>query len=222
MPGAILTRCPVTDKKKPFSWYVVAAEGPARDINAENMMRFAALASLAGALVVTAVSAQAVWRGYISHPLGFAFAAPGELKVEKGTYRGDVAGPRETTVYKFVADGIEYRAIVIDVTDKANDAATLLGEAEFIFQDKKKVLMDTFANVDRHQGRKLTIDLPNNGGRTTGAFYFVNGRIVSLQATVLPSNGDYDSPEMGRFVDSVTFFTIRAPEDALELPPPLK
>jgi hypothetical protein len=200
----------------------VAAEGPARDINAENMMRFAALASLAGTLVVTAVSAQAVWRGYISHPLGFAFAAPGELKVEKGTYRGEVAGPRETTVYKIVNDGIEYRAIVIDVTDKANDAATLLGEAEFIFQDKKKVLMDTFANVDRHQGRKLTIDLPNNGGRTTGAFYFVNGRIVSLQATVLPSNGDYDSPEMGRFVDSVTFFTIRAPEDAIELPPPLK
>ena len=29
-------------------------------------------------------------------------------------------------------------------------------------------------------GRKLTIDLPNNGGRTTAAFYFVNGRIVSL------------------------------------------
>jgi hypothetical protein len=185
-------------------------------------MRFAALASLAGALVVTTVSAQAAWRGYISHPLGFAFAAPGELRVEKGTYRSDVAGPRETTVYKFAENGIEYRAIVIDMTDKANDAATLLGEAEFMFQDKKKVLMDTFANVDRHAGRKLTIDLPNNGGRTTAAFYFVNGRIVSLQATVLPSNGDYESPEMGRFVDSITFHTVRAPEDAIELPPLLK
>ena len=185
-------------------------------------MRFAALASLVGALVVMTVSAQAVWRGYISHPLGFAFAAPGELKIEKGTYRSAVAGPRETTVYKFVDNGTEYRAIVIDMTDKANDAATLLGEAEFTFQDNKKVLMDTFANVDRHLGRKMTIDLPNNGGRTTGAFYFVNGRIVSLQATILPANGDYGSPEMGRFVDSITFFTIRAPEDAIELPPPLK
>jgi hypothetical protein len=185
-------------------------------------MRSAALASLAGALVVLTVSAQGAWRGYISHPLGFAFAAPGQLRVEKGTYRGDVAGPRETTIYKFVDEGIEYRAIVVDVTDKANDAATLLGEAEFLFQDKKKVLMDTFANVDRHAGRKFTIDLPDNGGRTTAAFYFVNGRIVSLQATVLPSNGDYESPEMGRFVDSITFFTIRAPEDAIELPPLLK
>ena len=182
-------------------------------------MRFAALATLAAALVVTTVSAQAVvWRGYISHPLGFAFAAPGEPRMEKGTYRSEVAGSRDTNVYKFAADGIEYRAIVIDMTDKANDAATLLGEAEFMFQDKKKVLMDTFANVDRHVGRKLTVDLPNNGGRATGAFYFVDGRIVSLQATILPSNGDYGSPEMGRFVDSITFHTIRAAEDAIELP----
>ena len=185
-------------------------------------MRFAALATLAGALVVMTVSAQSVWRGYISHPLGFAFAAPGELKVEKGTYRGAVAGSRETTVYKFVVDGIEYRAIVIDTSDKANDAATLLGEAEFMFQDKKKVLMDTFANVDRHLGRKLTIDLPNNGGRTSAAFYFANGRIISLQATVLPSNGDYDSPEMGRFVDSIAFNNVRAADDSIELPPLLK
>ena len=79
-------------------------------------MRFAALASLAGALVVMTVSAQATWRGYISHPLGFAFAAPGELQMEKGTYRGEVAGPRQTTVYKFVQDGIEYRASQIIVS----------------------------------------------------------------------------------------------------------
>jgi len=185
-------------------------------------MRFAAVATLAGTLVVMDVSAQAVWRAYISHPLGFGFAAPGELRIEKGTYRGEVAGARETTVFKFVHDNIEYRAIVIDMTDKANNGATLLGEAEFMFQDKKKVLMDTFANVDRHVGRKLTIDLPNNGGRTTAAFYFVNGRIVSLQATVLPSNGDFESPEMGRFVDSIAFNFVRAAEDAIELPPVLK
>jgi hypothetical protein len=64
----------------------------------------------------------------------------------------------------------------------------------------------------------LTVDLPNDGGRTTAAFYLVNSRILSLQATVLPANGDYDSPEMGRFVDSITFFPEQAPEDAIELP----
>ena len=55
-------------------------------------------------------------------------------------------------------------------------------------------------------------------GGLRSAFYFVNGRIVSLQATVLPANGDYDTPEMGRFVDSISFFTEHAPDAATELP----
>jgi hypothetical protein len=186
-------------------------------------MRLTALATLMGAaLAVMTAPAQAAWKSYISHPLGFAFAAPGELKVEKGTYRGAVAGPRDTVVYRFVDDDIEYKMVVIDMSDKANDAATLLGEAEYTFQDGKKVLMDTFGRVDRQYGRKLTIDLPNNAGRSTAAFYFINGRIVSLQATVLPANGDYDTPELARFVDSISFFTVRAPDDAIELPAPPK
>ena len=185
-------------------------------------MRLTALATLVAALAAMTAPATAAWRGYISHPLGFAFAAPGELKVEKGTYRGAVAGPHDTFVYRFVDDNIEYKVVVIDMSDQANEAATLLGEAEYIFQEGKKVLMDTFGRVDRQYGRKLTIDLPNNAGRATAAFYFINGRIVSLQATVLPANGDYDTPEMARFVDSITFFTVRAADDAIELPVPPK
>ena len=183
-------------------------------------MRLTALATLVGALAATTVPAAAAWRSYISHPLGFAFAAPGELKVEKGTYRGAVAGPRDALVYHFAEDNIEYRVIVVDMSDKANDAATLLGEAEYIFQEDKKVLMDAFGRVDRQYGRRLTIELAQNAGRTTAAFYFINGRIVSLQATVLPENGDFDTPEMGRFVDSLTFFPFLAADDAIELPPP--
>jgi hypothetical protein len=184
-------------------------------------MASALLASAALAVIIAPAEA-APWKGYISHPLGFAFAAPGELKVEKGTYRGAVAGPHETLNYVFLDDNIEYKVVVIDMTAQQNQAATLLGEAQYIFQDDKKLLMDAFGRVDRHYGRKLTIDLPNDGGRTTGAFYFINGRILSLQATVLPANGDYGSPEMGRFVDSLTFYPERAADDAIELPPPPK
>jgi hypothetical protein len=184
-------------------------------------MRSATLTVLAGAvLVAMSAPASAAWRGYISHPLGFAFAAPGELKVEKGKYQGGVAGEHETTVFKSVDDNIEYKVIIIDMTAQANQAATLLGEAEYIFQDGKKLLMDAFGRVDGKYGRKLTIDLPNKAGRTTAAFWFVNGRIVSLQATVLPANGDFDTPEMGRFVDSITFYPVRAADDAIELPLP--
>ncbi|HXJ02773.1 MAG TPA: hypothetical protein VNH44_16250 [Micropepsaceae bacterium] len=184
-------------------------------------MRFGAIGCVVGAafLAMTA-PAQAAWHGYISHALGFAFAAPGEMKIEKGKYQGAVAGARDTTIYRFLDDNIEYKVIVVDTTAEANQAATLLGEAEYIFQDQKKLLMDAFGRVDGKYGRKLTIDLPNNGGRTTAAFWFVNGRIVSLQATVLPANGDYDTPEMARFVDSITFYTVRAADDAIEVPVP--
>src|SRR6266568_4384307 len=189
----------------------------------EASMRLTALATLAGAgLAAMTAPAAAAWHGYISHPLGFAFAAPGELKVEKGTYRGAVAGPHDTLIYRFVEDDIEYKVMVIDVTAQANQAATLLGEAEYLFQDQKKLLVDVIDRFDRHYGRKLTVDLPNNGGRTTAAFYFAEGRIISLQATVLPANGDYDSPEMGRFVDSISFYTHNAPNNAIELPAPPK
>jgi hypothetical protein len=162
----------------------------------------------------------AAWHAFISHPMGFAFAAPGELKMEKGTYRSDVAGTRDAIIYRFFDDDIEYKAVIVDVRDIASDAANLLGEAAYLYQQDKKVLMDAFGHVDRQYGRKLTIDL--HAGRPSASFYFIDGRLVTLQATVLPGNGDYNTPEMGRFVDSITFFTVRAPDDAIELPVPPK
>ena len=172
------------------------------------------------ALMALTAPASAAWDGYISHTFGFAFAAPGELKMEKSSYKGAIAGTRDAIVYSTVDDNIEYKAIVIDTTAVANQSATLLGEAEYIFQDGQKLLMDAFARVDRHYGRKLSVDLANNGGRKIAAFYFINGRIISLQATVLPANGDYDNPELARFVDSITFFPERAADDDTELPLP--
>src|SRR5262245_45302562 len=75
-------------------------------------MQVKVLAICAGfALTVVATPAAAQWRGYISHPLGFAFAAPGAMKVEKGTYNAPVAGQRPTLTYSFIDDNIEYKAI---------------------------------------------------------------------------------------------------------------
>ena len=184
-------------------------------------MRASILAATAATvLLAMGAPASAAWQGYISHPLGFAFAIPGDnLKVEKTTYRGAVAGMRDAMVWSSTDDGIQYKATVIDTTPIANQSATLLGEAEYIFQDGKKLLMDSFGRVDRHFGRKLSIDLPNNGGRKIACFYFINGRIVSLEATV-PTGGDYDSPELARFVDSITFYPERAADDDKELPIP--
>jgi hypothetical protein len=188
-------------------------------------MRSWTLAALAGAaLAITTAPADAAWKSYISKDLGFSFMAPGEVKAEIGTFRGAIAGPRQTIVFKSTEDNIEYRVTVMNFPQAQAEGASILGEREYMFQDGKNVLMDTFGRVepgkDSVYGRKMVVDLPDKKGRTTGAFYFNKGRLISLEATVLPANGDYESPDPGRFIDSIVFVSSRTEPDAIELKTP--
>jgi hypothetical protein len=188
-------------------------------------MRRWMLAALAGpAFVVAAMPAQAEWKSYINRELGFSFMAPGEVKSDVGTFRGAIAGPRQTIVYRSVEDNVEYKVTVMSFVQAQAEGATILGEREYMFQDGKKVLMDTFGRVgsgkDAVYGRKIVIDLPNDKGRTTGAFYFTKGRLISLESTVLPPRRDFASPDPGRFVDSVAFVLSRTEPSAVELETP--
>jgi hypothetical protein len=192
----------------------------------EDRMRSWKLALLAGlGLAITAAPAQAAWKSYISKDIGFSFMAPGEVKTESGTYRGGVAGPRQTIVYRSMEDNIEYKVTVMSFLQSQAEGASILGEREYMFQDGKKVLMDTFGRVEPNKdsvyGRKIVVDQPDNKGRTTGAFYFTKGKLISLEATVTPANGDYQSPDPGRFIDSIVFVLSRTEPGAVELPPPV-
>jgi hypothetical protein len=173
------------------------------------------------ALTLSAAPAQAAWKSYISHPLGFSFEAPGVMKTETGTSRGVIAGPQETMIFVSNEDGIEYKVTVINFVQAQAESATILGEAAFMFQEGKRVLMDTFGRVepgkDSVYGRKIAIELPNNGGRTISAFYFNKGYLIQLEATVSPKNGDYGSPDLGRFIDSIAFNPSRAEASSTEL-----
>ena len=183
---------------------------------------FAALAGISFALA--AMPAQAAWHSYVSKQLGFSFEAPGEVKASIGTSRGEIAGPRQTVVFRSVDDNIEYKVTVLTFAQAQMDGADLLGERAYAFQNNKKVLMDTFGRVEPGKeaiyGRKITVDLPKNGGRSLGAFYFTKGKLYVMEATVLPANGDYATPDAGRFIDSVTFNLARADKSATELKVP--
>jgi hypothetical protein len=185
-------------------------------------MRRIAIAALVGAsLAAMTVPANAAWKSYVSHPLGFSFEAPGEVKTTTGAFRGSVAGPRETIVFRSVEDNIEYKVTVMSFMQAQADGASIIGEREYMFQNEKTVLMDTFGRVepgkDSVYGRKITVDQPKNGGRTTAAFYFNKGKLITLEATVLPANGDYTSPDPGRFIDSIVFQLQRTQPGATEL-----
>ena len=72
---------------------------------------------------------------------------------------------------------------------------------------------------DSVYGRKMVVELPDNKGRVMGAFYFTKGRMITLEATV-PGGGDYASPDLGRFIDSIVFVLSRTNEGAVELKAP--
>jgi hypothetical protein len=183
------------------------------------------LAALSGAaLAMAAMPAQAAWKTYVNRELGFSFMAPGEVNSDVGTFRGAVAGPRQTVIYRSVDDNIEYKVTVMSFIQAAAEGATILGEREYMFQDGKKVLADAFGRVgsgkDAVYGRKIVVELPGNKGRASGAFYFTKGRLFSFEATVLPAHGDLASPDPSRFIDSIAFIFPGKEPNAVELETP--
>jgi len=168
------------------------------------------------ALAGSVAPAHAAWEYYISHPLSFSLAMPGEIAASRGTYEAPVAGTQDTIVFSSSENGIDYRVTLVDMRDVQNKAASLLGEAAYNFQDGMNLMMDIAARADRHFGRKLTVELPNDGGRATAEYFFINGRLIELRATI-PSGGDYGSPNLARFIDSLAFFPDMANQNSIEL-----
>ena len=188
------------------------------------MGRWMSAALVGAALMMTTMPAQAAWKSYINRQLGFSFMAPGEVKADVGNFRGAIAGPRQTIVYRSVEDNIEYKVTVMSFVQSQAEGATLLGERQYMFQDRKTVLMDAFSRVgsgkDAVYGRKIVVDLPDNKGRTTGAFYFTKGRLFALEATVLPARGNLASTDADRFIDSIAFVLSHTEPGAVELETP--
>ncbi len=184
----------------------------------------AALSGAALTMAALPAYAQGAWKSYTVKELGFSFMAPGEVKAEVGTFRGAIAGPRQTMVFRSLANNIEYKITVMTFLQAQAEGATILGERTYMFQENRNTLVDTFARVepgkDSVYGRKMVVELPDNKGRSTGAFFFTKGKLVAMEATVLPANGDYQSPDPARFVDSIAFNVTRAGTGAIDLQPP--
>jgi hypothetical protein len=188
------------------------------------MRKWMSVASVSAAVTMLAMPAQAAWKSYVNRELGLTFMAPGDVKTAVGTFRGEVAGPRETIVYRSAENNVEYKVTVMSFFQAQAEGAAILGEREYMFQDKKKLLSDTFARVgagkDVIYGRKIVVDLPGNKGRATGAFYFTGGKLITLEATVLPAHGELASPDADRFVDSIAFAAAPTEPGTIELETP--
>jgi hypothetical protein len=182
-------------------------------------MRLPFLAVLMAAALTTGApaSAQSQWKNYVSRELGIWFSVPGEIKAERGVYKGQRSGEHPAIIFSSTDNNVEYKAIVVDMNSKVGESASLLEEAVVTFQEGKRTVMDHYGRINNLYGRKSTADLANRGGRAMASFYFNRGNLFIMQATVLPANGDYSSPDMARFVDSQTFLTRNMEPGAIEL-----
>jgi hypothetical protein len=215
-PSVLGRLCPTCDAE---------ARGGILELKGGMNMRALISAALAGAVAaMAAMPAQAAWKTYVNKELGFSFSAPGDIKAGVGTFRGEIAGPRQTILYRSMDDGVEYKVTVMSFIQAQAEGASILGEREYMFQNGRKVLADTFARAgagkDAVYGRRIVVDLPDGKGRSTAVFYFTSGRLIALEATVLPGRGEPESSSPGRFVDSIAFAPSGVQPDAVALGTP--
>jgi hypothetical protein len=183
-------------------------------------------------MVVSAVPAQAAWQYYACPSDNFASQFPGVPKMETVQFSMPRHGKASSArAYSTTVENIIYRMVVADYTDRAADGASILEEA--IFQHTEaddhglrngKMLGNDSARIEpvvrgATYGRRITMDMPNGGGRNLTNFYFRDGKLYEQSVTILPANGDYSSPNGSRFVESLLFNLTRMDAEAGGIPP---
>jgi hypothetical protein len=184
------------------------------------------------ALLVSAIPAQGAWQFYACPSDNFATQFPATPKMETVKF----SMPRHKQAlsahtYTATVDNIVYRMLVADYSDRVPDGASILEEA--IFQHTEaddhglrngKMVGNDSARIEpvvrgATYGRRITMDMPNNGGRNLTTFYFRGGKLYEQSVTILPANGDYTSPNGSRFVESLLFNLTRLNDEAGGTPP---
>ena len=190
------------------------------------------LALTVAALLVSAVPAQAAWKFYACPSDNFASQFPDVPKMENIKFsmprHKDALSAR---TYTTTVENIRYQMLVADYSDRIADGASILEEALFQhteaddhgLRNGKMVGNDT-ARIEpvvrgATYGRRITMDMPNNGGRNLTTFYFRGGKLYEQSVTILPANGDYSTPNGSRFVESLLFNLTRMNEEAGGVPP---
>lgn len=173
----------------------------------------ATIATLAAAIV----PADAAWKQYFNKEAVYSFNAPEGMKTSKTTYRSAMAGQRNATVFEVNEDNVVFRVTTVDFSGRGKDEEAIIKEASAAFTSSGKVLSNEEARVDSGYGRKMTVDLANDGGRAMSGVFFSKDHLIAMQVTVLPANGDYASPDLGRFVDSLAFEESRIDPGAIEM-----
>jgi hypothetical protein len=179
------------------------------------------------ALTILAAPAEAKWEFFACPSENFATEFPDTPKVESVQF----AMPRHKAAlsaktYTATVDGITYKMLVADYSDRVPFGASILEEAVFEHTEADDhgaqngtIVRNDTARIEpvvrgATYGRRVTMDLANKGGRSITTFYFHEGKLYEQSATISPANGDYTSPYGTRFVESLLFNLTRLDDEA--------
>ena len=119
-----------------------------------------------GFLIVTVLIASsavaAAWKEYPQPDLGFVVEFPAEPAVSTGTYKTTLVPSASAHIYTVKEDHTLYVATVVDLLDRKEEGATLLGEAESTVKGIGDVTSISTSRVEPGRaavfGHFLTID----------------------------------------------------------------
>jgi hypothetical protein len=128
------------------------------------------------AALVASFPASAAWKEYPQPQLGFVVEFPADPASTTGTYKTTLVQSATAHIYSVKEDHAVYVATVIDLLDRKEEGATLLGEAESLITQLGDVTSISVSRVEPGRaaifGRFITIDcrsgrVPDTLGQTT-------------------------------------------------------
>src|SRR5215831_14111505 len=113
------------------------------------------------AVLIASTAAGAAWKEYPQPQLGFVVEFPAEPNVSAGTYKTTLVPSGTAHIYSVKEDHAVYVATVVDLLDRKEEGAILLGEAESIVTELGDVTSISTSRVEPGRaavfGRFITV-----------------------------------------------------------------
>ena len=128
------------------------------------------------AVLIASTAAGAAWKEYPQPQLGFVVEFPAEPNLSAGTYKTTLVPSGTAHIYSVKEDHALYVATVVDLLDRKEEGAILLGEAESMITQLGDVTSISVSRVEPGRaavfGRFITIDcrsgrVPDGLGQTS-------------------------------------------------------
>jgi hypothetical protein len=117
------------------------------------------------AALIASTAVAAAWKEYPQPDLGFVVEFPADPAVSTGTYKTTLVPSAAVHIYSVKEDHALYVATVVDLLDRKEEGATLLGEAESTVKGLGDVTSISTSRVEPGRaavfGHFLTIDCRN-------------------------------------------------------------